>query len=78
MDLAHCHVVPDMRPSGSVSVAVSLIPSCGCNVDRVTTPSSFTLVTRTVTAREAVFPALSVATTVTSYLLFPPASVGAS
>ena len=36
-------VVPPV--SGSVSVAVTLTPTCGCRVDNVTVPGSSTLVT---------------------------------
>ena len=70
--------MPVMLTSGSVRSALSCVPASGCNVDRVTVPSSSTLVTLTVTLREAVFPVLSVAVTVTSYMLFEFASASAS
>ena len=73
-DLSHFHVGSDVSPSISESVAVSSMPSTGCRVDRVTVPSSSTLVTVTVTMIMSLWSALSVASTITLYSLLSPFS----
>ena len=76
--MLHCHLRLDMLPSGSVRLAVTAIPTRGCVLDRVTTPSSSSFVTVTFTSFMPRLPLASVACTVTSYTLFVLASVAFS
>ena len=76
--LSHIQVTSDTAPSISVRVAVSGVPTRGCNVDSVSVPGSSMLVTITATAIMSVWLSLSVATTVMLYTLSVPASCGSS
>ena len=64
-ELAHCHVMSVMSPSGSVTMAVNSTPTCGCVADRLAVPSSSTFVTVMVTVAVAVRLCGSVAVTIT-------------
>ena len=61
----HCHFVSATPPSRSVTSAVKAVSVWGRRADRVTVPSSFTLVTSTVTASVPTFIVSSVACTST-------------
>ena len=71
LDLAHCQLTLVAVPSGSVRLAVKGIVARGCRAERVTVPSSSTLVTSTITSCMPVLPVLSTASTVISYVLSP-------
>ena len=77
--LYHCHTTPETPPSPSPSIALLSASRPRVAASRgLSSPGSCVFLTLTVTSFLAMLTELSVATTVTLYTLFPPASIGDS